>query len=54
MTRIGFDAGLLVVYANNDPSAVQLLPPLIIQEDEVGQVLELLDGMLTVLGKAFT
>jgi len=53
MTRIGFDAGLLVVYANNDPSAVQLLPPLIIQEDEVGQVLELLDGMLTVLGKAF-
>ncbi len=52
MTRIGFDAGLLVVFANNDPSALQLLPPLIIREDEVGQVLELLDGMLTVLGKA--
>lgn len=50
MTRIGFDAGLLVVYANNDPSALQILPPLIIQEDQVQQVLGLLDGMLTVLG----
>jgi acetylornithine/succinyldiaminopimelate/putrescine aminotransferase len=52
MTRIGFDAGLLVVYANNDPSALQILPPLIIQEDQVQQVLELLDGMFTVLGNA--
>lgn len=47
MTRIGFDAGILAVYANNDPSAVQILPPLIIQESEVGQVLGVLDGMLT-------
>lgn len=52
MMRIGFDAGLLVVYANNDPSALQILPPLIIQEDQVQQVLELLDGMFTVLGNA--
>jgi acetylornithine/succinyldiaminopimelate/putrescine aminotransferase len=49
MTRIGFDAGLLVVYANNDPSVIQVLPPLIIQEDQVHQVLRLLDGMLTTL-----
>lgn len=47
MTRIGFDAGILAVYANNDPSAVQILPPLIIQEAEVEQVLGVLDGMLT-------
>jgi acetylornithine/succinyldiaminopimelate/putrescine aminotransferase len=46
MTRIGFDAGLLTIYANNDPSVVQILPPLIIQEDEVRQVITILDGML--------
>lgn len=49
LTRIGFDAGLLVIYANNDPSAVQILPPLIIEEDSVQQVLGLLNGMLTTL-----
>lgn len=48
-TRIGFDAGLLVIYANNDPSAVQILPPLIIEEAEARQVLGILDGMLSVL-----
>jgi acetylornithine/succinyldiaminopimelate/putrescine aminotransferase len=49
MTRIGFDAGLLNIYANNDPSVIQILPPLIIQEDEVAQVLGILDGMLSTL-----
>ncbi len=48
-TRIGFDAGLLVIYANNDLSVVQILPPLIIEEDESRQVLGILDGMLSVL-----
>jgi putrescine aminotransferase len=48
-TRIGFDAGLLVIYANNDPSAVQILPPLIIEQPEAMQVLGILDGMLTTL-----
>jgi acetylornithine/succinyldiaminopimelate/putrescine aminotransferase len=46
MTRIGFEAGLLTIYANNDPSVVQILPPLIIQDDEVRLVLGILDGML--------
>ncbi len=46
MTRIGFEAGLLTIYANNDPSVIQILPPLIIQEDEVELVLGILDGML--------
>jgi len=46
MTRIGFEAGLLTIYANNDPSLIQILPPLIIQEDEVRLVLGILDGML--------
>jgi acetylornithine/succinyldiaminopimelate/putrescine aminotransferase len=48
-TRIGFDAGVLVIYANNDPSAVQILPPLIIETEQVRQVLGILDGMLTTL-----
>jgi len=48
-TRIGFDAGLLVIYANNDPSAVQILPPLIIKAGDVKQVLGILDEMLAAL-----
>ena len=46
MTKIGFEAGLLTIYANNDPSVIQILPPLIIQEDEVRMVLGILDEML--------
>ncbi len=46
MTRLGFEAGLLSIYANNDPSVIQILPPLIIQEDEVQLVLGILDGMM--------
>ncbi len=49
MTRIGFDAGLLAIYANNDPSVIQILPPLIIEEEEVMQVVRILDGMLSTL-----
>lgn len=49
MTRIGFDAGLLTIYANNDPSVIQILPPLTIQEEEVFRVLAILDGMLSKL-----
>jgi len=46
MTLAGFSHGLLTIYANHDQSVNQLLPPLIIQEDEVAQVLASLDGML--------
>jgi acetylornithine/succinyldiaminopimelate/putrescine aminotransferase len=49
MTVAGFQAGLLAIYANNDPSVLQILPPLIIQEDEAQQVLATLDGMLSGL-----
>ncbi len=49
MSVIGFQFGLFTVYANNDTSVSQLLPPLIISEDEVQQVLGALDGMLTAL-----
>jgi len=46
MTLAGFRHGLLTVYANNDPSVSQILPPLIIQAPEVYQVIEALDHML--------
>ncbi len=47
MTLAGFRHGLLTIYANHDQSVNQLLPPLTIQADEVAQVLETLDHMLT-------
>jgi acetylornithine/succinyldiaminopimelate/putrescine aminotransferase len=51
MTLAGFGHGLLTIYANHDQSVSQLLPPLTIEEDEVSQVLEALDRMLTWLGE---
>jgi acetylornithine/succinyldiaminopimelate/putrescine aminotransferase len=46
MTVAGFDHGVLTVYANNDTSVSQILPPLVISEDEARQVLDSLDAML--------
>ena len=51
MTVAGFGHGLLTIYANHDQSVNQLLPPPTIEEDEVAQVLEALDRMLTWLGE---
>jgi acetylornithine/succinyldiaminopimelate/putrescine aminotransferase len=53
MTAAGFKAGLLAIYANHDPSVLQVLPPLIIQEGEARLVLTILDGMLSGLEAAF-
>jgi len=53
MTAAGFQAGLLAIFANNDPSVIQILPPLIIQEEEAHQVLNILGGMLAGLETAF-
>ncbi len=49
MSRLGFEAGLFTVYANNDTSVLQVLPPLIIKEEEAHQVLGALDVMLSAL-----
>ena len=51
LTMAGFGHGLLTIYANHDQSVNQLLPPLTIEADEVAQVLETLDRMLTWLGE---
>ncbi len=46
MSLAGLQFGILTVYANNDSSVNQILPPLIISETEVQEVLTALDGML--------
>jgi len=44
MTKACYDNGLLCIYANNDRSVLQFLPPLIIKEDEVKEVLKKLES----------
>ncbi|MBU1672257.1 MAG: aminotransferase class III-fold pyridoxal phosphate-dependent enzyme [Actinobacteria bacterium] len=51
MTLAGLKHGVFTIYANNDSSVSQLLPPLIIREHEAAAVLEGLDAMLTQLGQ---
>ena len=51
MLLAGLHHGLLTVYANNDTSVNQILPPLIISEAEARQVLESLDAMLGWVGR---
>jgi putrescine aminotransferase len=46
MTVAGLQHGILTIYANNDTSVSQILPPLVIDADETAQVLTALDGML--------
>jgi acetylornithine/succinyldiaminopimelate/putrescine aminotransferase len=49
MSRLGFQHGLLAVYANHDPAVLQLLPPLIVTADEAAGVLAVLETMLSEL-----
>lgn len=48
-SKAAFDAGLLAVYAYNDPAVVQLLPPLVIEGSLAREILERLDVALTAL-----
>ncbi len=45
----GLHHGILTVYANNDTSVNQILPPLIITEPQVAEVFEAMDAMLSWL-----
>lgn len=47
MTVAGFEHGILTVYANNDSSVSQILPPLIIKKEEAEEVIDRLDKMLS-------
>ena len=46
LTKTAYDHDLLIVYANNDPSVCQLIPPLILEAKQVDRVMEKLDGAL--------
>ena len=46
LTKTAYDHGLLMVYANNDQSVCQFLPPLTMTIEEVDIVLEKLDKAL--------
>jgi acetylornithine/succinyldiaminopimelate/putrescine aminotransferase len=53
-SKCAYDSGLLAVYAYNDPRIAQLLPPLMIDRELVGEILErvdaALDGVERILG----
>lgn len=49
LTKTAYDQGLLMIYANNRPSAVQFLPPLIMQAE---QIPELIERLIKALKKA--
>ncbi len=51
MTLAGFRHGVLTIYANNDTSVSQILPPLIIEEEQARHVLESLDAMFSEIEK---
>ena len=43
--------GVIAVYAHYNPNILQLMPPLIIQADEVDEVLDAMDGALAEVGE---
>ena len=47
LTKTAYDHDLLMIYANNDPSVCQLLPPLVMDPAQIGWVIQQLDGALT-------
>ena len=46
LTKTAYDHDLLMVYANNDPSVCQLLPPLTIRPEQVDWAMGRLDQAL--------
>jgi acetylornithine/succinyldiaminopimelate/putrescine aminotransferase len=46
LTKTAYDHGLLLVYAGNDTSVCQLLPPLTISHEDVDRITERLDGAI--------
>ena len=48
-SRLAYDAGLLCVYAYNDPRVVQFLPPLIIDRDLAAEIVQRVDHTLATL-----
>jgi len=52
MARALAKRGVIAVYAHYNPNILQLMPPLVIQPDEVDEVLEACDGAFEEVGQA--
>ncbi len=51
LTKAAYDHGLLIVYANNDPSVCQFLPPLNLDIDMIPNIISKLDAALNTARK---
>ncbi|MFQ6609311.1 MAG: aspartate aminotransferase family protein [Fidelibacterota bacterium] len=51
LTKAAYDNGLLIIYANNDPSVCQFLPPLNLDPDKVPEIISKLDKSLNTARK---
>ena len=51
MTRALGERGVLALFANYDPSVLQVMPPLIITPEDVDIVLEAMDGALGAMAQ---
>ncbi len=51
LTKTAYDRDLLLIYANNDPSVCQLLPPLVMAPEQLGEVIAALDAALSAAQK---
>ena len=47
LTKTAFDCDLLMIYANNDTTVCQCLPPLVVDEEDVKLVMDKLDSALS-------
>ena len=47
LTKTAYDNDLLMIYANNDPSVCQLLPPLVMETEKIDEIVQQLDKALT-------
>lgn len=46
LTKTAYDHNLLLIYANNDPSVCQLLPPLVMAPERLGEIIRRLDAAM--------
>ena len=53
LTKTAYDQNLLIIYANNDPSICQFLPPLVMENQQVDEVLNSLDKALDSAHKLY-
>lgn len=47
LTKTAYDHDLLMIYANNDPSVCQLLPPLVMEAEKIDEIIQHLDKAMT-------